>query len=112
VPQLQANFAFTRAYVADSVGAAGGLKGPSFFIDSSLFEFDTLPWIRFGDPIRWSHERLGLRAIFLPVIEFPAMSHPSGGPIGLRDGLQVAQQLTNDSDVLKALRAAAAGNAS
>lgn len=112
VPQLQANFAFTRAYVADSVGAAGGLGGSSFFIDSSLFDVDTLPWIRFGDPIHWSHERLGLHASFLPVIDFPTKSHPGGGPIGLRDGLRVAQQLTNDSDVLRALRSAAARSAS
>jgi hypothetical protein len=31
VPQLQANFAFSKAYVAESSGTRGGLRGASFF---------------------------------------------------------------------------------
>src|SRR5260370_24895327 len=38
VPQLQANFAFTKAYVAESTGSAGGLGGAHVFVDLSLFE--------------------------------------------------------------------------
>ena len=36
VPQLQANFAFTKAYVADLTGKKGGLHGPNFYLDLSL----------------------------------------------------------------------------
>lgn len=32
--------------------------------------------------------------------------HVGGGPIGIRDGLEIAQQLSGDPNVLNALRAA------
>jgi hypothetical protein len=37
IPQLQANFAFTKAYVAESSGTDGGLPGPNFYLDLILF---------------------------------------------------------------------------
>jgi len=36
IPQLQANFAFTKAYVAESEGKAGGFAGPNCFVDPCL----------------------------------------------------------------------------
>ena len=37
LPQLQANFAFTKAYVAESDGKGGGLVGANCFVDLVLF---------------------------------------------------------------------------
>ena len=100
IPELQANFAFTRAYVADQSGGKGGLKGPRCFVDRSLFA-DTLPdWIQFDEPIQWGHERLGLRVDFVPVRTLT----PTKQPTGMRDGLQVAQHLGGDADFLRDLR--------
>jgi hypothetical protein len=38
VPQLQANFAFAKAYVAEQSGSQGGLPGSNFYVDLLLFE--------------------------------------------------------------------------
>ena len=106
VPQLQANFAFTKAYVAETSGSAGGLQGPKFFVDLSIFD-DPLPsWIRLGTIVDWSQHRLGLHARFAPLEDLPVRKHADGGPQGILDGLQVAQRLARDPDVLSALRAA------
>jgi hypothetical protein len=100
IPELQANFAFTKAYVADQSGAEGGLSGPRCFVDLSLFG-NTLPdWIQSDDPINWKHERLGLEINFVPVRALIPARHPTG----TRDGLQIAQQLGGDADFLRALR--------
>jgi hypothetical protein len=55
--------------------------------------------------VRWSNERLHMEVSFAPILGFPPYKHV-GGPIGIRDGLQIAEQLTSDPNVLKALRAA------
>jgi hypothetical protein len=105
VPQLQANFAFSKAYVAERSGTRGGLGGANFFVDLAIFDTPTPAWLVTGDAVSWSDEKLHLRASFAPVLAFPRAKH-KGGPIGIRDGLQVAQELTHDINVLDALRKA------
>lgn len=106
VPQLQANFAFSKAYVAERSGTKGGLAGANFFIDLALFD-DPLPqWIVTEKIVRWSDETLGMKASFAHVLGFPTHESEQGGQLGIRDGLQVAQYLAGDPDVLKKLRAA------
>jgi hypothetical protein len=106
VPQLQANFAFTKAYVAESGGSALGLGGGRFFVDLALFERPLPAWLKLGPTMHWSHPRLGLHTDFAPVEDIPAWKHIKGGPIGILDGLQIAQGLAGDPDVLSALRKA------
>jgi len=106
VPQLQANFAFTKAYVAESSGSAGGLQGPNFFVDLSIFAQPMPDWIELGPAIDWSYERLGLRTSFAPIQNLPQRRHIEGGPVGILDGHQIAQGLAKNPDVLSALRAA------
>ena len=59
VPELQANFTFTRAYVAELTGSAGGLQGTNFFVDLSIFDRPIPDWIELGPTIDWSHQTLG-----------------------------------------------------
>lgn len=106
VPELQSNFAFTKAYVADSDGTSGGLSGANFFVDLALFNDPSPPWLDFGPPIRWTNGRLRLQADFSPLRDIKRWKHPGGGPIEIRDGLQIAQHLAGDPDVLRALRSA------
>ncbi len=104
VPQLQANFAFSKAYVAERSGTRGGLGGATFFVDLTIFHAPMPAWVLAGDPISWSEERLRLRASFAPIHGFPRVKHIEGGPIGIRDGLQIAEELTQDPNVLRAAR--------
>ncbi|WP_386684149.1 hypothetical protein [Loktanella sp. R86503] len=104
VPQLQANFAFTKAYVAESSGSAGGLPGRSFYLDTALLSDPTCEWPSGGDGILWRDNVLGLDTVFRKVVNFPKVKHPEGGASELRTGLEVAQFLAGDLDVLKALR--------
>lgn len=104
VPQLQANFAFTKAYVAESSGKNAGLAGARCFIDLAFFEGPPPPWIKLGPEIEWTNEGLSLTAKFAPILDLPIWCHPEGGPTEVRDGLQLAQHLAGGFDVLKALR--------
>lgn len=114
VPQLQANFAFTKAYLAEQSGKKGGLIGPQCFVDLALFDDAAFDWLLIGDSIPWKNDKLGLTANFAALGGLPVgKEHEkrdgivvSGGPLGVRNGLQVAQHLAKDDDVLHALRAA------
>jgi len=106
IPQLQANFAFSKAYVAERSGTRGGLGGANFFVDLAIFDTPTPAWVETGPTVEWSDARLRMSASFAPILGFPPFKHVESGPVGIRDGLQVAQYLTKDPDVLSALRAA------
>jgi hypothetical protein len=102
IPQLQANFAFSKAYVAESSGSAGGLGGPNFFVDREIFQTLMPSWIVSEKIVSWSNERLKMQGAFVQVSDLK----PHRGEDGVRDGLEVAQNLAHDPDVLPALRAA------
>ncbi|MGM4980617.1 hypothetical protein [Rhizobium sp. 11_C7_N12_5] len=106
VPQLQANFAFTKAYVAEQSGTRGKLPGPAFYVDMMLFGDCRPPWLDLGPDIDWVHPKLSLQTVFAEVRCIHNQRHPSGGPADIRDGLAIAQTLANDPNVLAALRAA------
>lgn len=67
VPALQANFAFTRAYEAESSGQAGGFPGPNLFLDTMLFRGDTPDWIDAGPARPWRPEKRSLSTSFITV---------------------------------------------
>lgn len=104
MPQLQANFAFTKAYLAEQSGSSGGLPGANFYVDLVLLN-EALPvsWLRLGKPIDWSYPKLDLRARFasLSDISVPPATDPDEA---FRDGLAVAQALAPSHDVLAALQ--------
>jgi hypothetical protein len=106
VPQLQANFAFTKAYVAESSGSTGGLPGPHFYVDLTIFGGGRPEWIELGPNIQWRHPSLNIKATFAAVETIQPPSHPSDAAAHIADGLRVAQLLAENRDVLSALRTA------
>jgi len=82
------------------------LGGANFFVDLTLFEEPTPPWVATGETVNWSDDQLNMKVAFAPVLGFPIYKHVEGGPLGIRDGLQIAQRLADDPDVLTALRKA------
>jgi hypothetical protein len=114
VPQLQANFAFTKAYRAEQAGSKSGLAGAQCFVDMAVFERPLPDWLEVGPAVEWLDPNLDLSATFAPLRSLPfareAVNTPAGqiegGPEGVLDGLQVAGQLAKDDNVLAALRKA------
>lgn len=53
VPQLQANFAFARAYLAEQSGSRAGLAGAKLFLDMAVFADGVPDWIGHEAPIDW-----------------------------------------------------------
>ena len=106
VPQLQANFAFTKAYVAESSGSSGGLPGAHFYVDVTIFKQPVSNWIVLGPEIAWSDQRLQLSANFAAVHDLTNSHHAPVGPEDILDGIQIAQKLARDTNVLQRLREA------
>ena len=103
VPELQANFGFSKAYLAEQSGSKGGLPGANCYIDTALFS-DPLPtWMELGPEIQWSHKTLGLKASFKRVVLMnpPTNDHHKKTP-GILDAIEIAKRLTADSQILEA----------
>lgn len=58
VPALQANFAFSRAYLANEAGTRAGLGGPNCYVDLAAFEEPPPQWIRFRRRQVWNDRGL------------------------------------------------------
>jgi hypothetical protein len=104
VPQLQANFAFTKAYLAEQSGTKGGLPGAHCFVDMSMFSAP-LPFLTLGSTTAWKHPKLNIGATFAPILEMKDY-HGGGPPPGIRNGLEVGIHLTDDPDLLASLHKA------
>ena len=48
VPELQANFAFSKAYIIDGLGSRCGFNGNNCFIDTTIFKKNVNNWISFS----------------------------------------------------------------
>jgi hypothetical protein len=116
VPHLQANFAFTKSYIAEQTGTAGGLPGPACYVDGALFDSAVVSSsdMCVGDAINWQSDKYGLAATFHKLeflrtakqTEIRNAASVHHGPEGFRDALAVAKFLTGDDNVLDALRRA------
>lgn len=114
IPHLQANFAFTRAYVAEQSGTDGGLPGPACYVDGLLFDSQVVSqdYLKLGKEVCWKSDKYGMAANFHELqkvrlarqTEVVSGTPRHHGPEGFRDALEVAQLLTGDANVLSALR--------
>ncbi|UKK94640.1 AbgT family transporter [Brucella pseudogrignonensis] len=93
VPQLQANFAFTRAYEAESAGSDGGFPGPNLFLDEAVFASGIPPWIRTGKQNHWHPMKAALSTSFVPILEIDGIS-PETARTAFRTGDQLRQILS------------------
>lgn len=94
IPQLQANFAFTRSYVADSAGSRAGLGGANMFVDTAMFEGGNPPkWVHCGVVIPFREERLAIECGFVSVTSLGAPGKINDRIPGLRDGLEIGEAI-------------------
>jgi len=70
VPTLQANFAFARAYLAESSGTKGGFPGPNIFLDTKVFRGGIPTWVDADPPFEWIPKRASLATRFVALRGF------------------------------------------
>ncbi len=71
VPQLQANFAFSRAYTAEQGGKtdAAKLTGPRFYLETRILRDGVPPWMQSGEKIDWEPQANWLSELSSSFIE-------------------------------------------
>lgn len=70
VPTLQANFAFARAYLAESSGKGGGFPGPNIYLDTKVFRAGIPAWIDSEAPFGWTPRHASLSTQFIALRGF------------------------------------------
>lgn len=106
IPQLQANFAFTRAYVADAGGSRVGLGGPKMFVDAAMFQNDSPPfWVDCDAPIPFEDKRLKIGCAFVSVTGLNPPGKIGDRIPGLRDGLEIGDAIAPTLALRELIRA-------
>lgn len=89
--ELQANFAFTKAYLADESGSRAGLEGANFYVDTTIFDDRPPSWLDVESEIDWAVE--GLSARFAKVANIDSETAGEMKHAGMRDALEIAKAL-------------------
>ncbi|WP_148314178.1 hypothetical protein [Sorangium cellulosum] len=91
VPALQANFAFTKAYLVDDAGSKAGFAGANCFVDMSIFDEPAPEWISLDKPIQW--ETNGMSGKFARIININRDMAARRQHAGIRDAKEIAKAL-------------------
>jgi hypothetical protein len=102
IPELQANFAFTKAYLVDNEGSKGGFAGPNCFIDLSIFSNPLPNYISFSEYINWN--KSGLWGKFGKLDEFNFKKAHNADDVGFLSGFEIAENITKSPNVEKRIR--------
>jgi len=101
VPQLQANFAFAKAYLADREGTKGGFAGPNFFVDANMIP-ETLPkWFKPENIVQLNIEGLGGKFYQISKIKFLSGDVEN---LDLLDAFEVAAKVAGSNEVADRIR--------
>ncbi|EGR1894247.1 hypothetical protein D3O61_22085 [Vibrio vulnificus] len=103
VPELQANFAFSKAFIADEAGSSAGFKGANFYFDHSLFD-ETLPhWISVENTFDWDFA--GLPTKFSSLSSFDEKEANKVRHKGIRNAFTIAESLAVEPGVMERIKA-------
>ncbi len=106
-PELQHNYAMTKAYLAESGGTKKGFAGPNIFVDAHLFVDGTPAWLKVDETFDWTER--GMTGRFHRVdgsVAIP-MAADTGG---VRDAFEIASVLSPNPGVLDTIRASKLGD--
>lgn len=103
LPQLQANFAFTKAFIAEQSGTKFNLPGPAFYVDELIFDRAKPDWIAADDAVDWAMPKYNISARFHPVRHVRRPKVPSGQMDGFKDGLAIASILSPNTSLRTAI---------
>lgn len=94
VPQLQANFAFSRAYTAEQGASAGKLEGSRFYLETRVFRDGIPSWMNAGEPVHWKPLVPWLSSLATTFVEVRA----------IRSAVERENAFLTGSEMLPALR--------
>lgn len=101
IPELQANFAFTKAYLVESGGSKIGFPGANCYIDLSIFDKIIPEWIIFEKVISWKDK--GMKADFGLLKELNIELAVKTKHQGLLDAFQIGNALTGSEKTAQKL---------
>ncbi len=106
IQELQANFAFTKAYLAESSGSSGGFEGNHLYIDSNLLDLKKLNWMKWNKVIIWEYP--GLCTKFIEYLSMDNKKANAQRGLGIKTTEGIAQSLSadvsNKQELLEKLR--------
>jgi hypothetical protein len=109
VPELQANFAFSKAYLAESSGSKAGLAGPRLFLDGLLIREPAPTGISLSKPISWSYP--GLSSTFFSVDGVDSEAAAKDKYSGFCNAFEVAMNISASSEIIERLKSLRTSNA-
>lgn len=98
VPELQANFAFTKAYVAEQSGGPGGLPGANLYVEAVVFKCLDHATSICGDSIMWENKKLGIKTNFFRLNALLSEN------IGCCTGLEIAEKIDPDPKTIDRIK--------
>lgn len=101
-PEIQANFAFTKAYLVDADGSRAGFAGARVFLDMALLSHPAPSWLTFDEIIDWSVPGLSGKFGAIQSLNLTAAARASHS--GCRDAYEVAEALSTSPEILNRLR--------
>ncbi|MDH4743823.1 hypothetical protein OMP43_07320 [Sphingomonas sp. CBMAI 2297] len=96
VPQLQANFAFSRAYTAEQGARKGKLEGSRFYLETKVLRAGVPGWLTTGDPIEWEPSVDWLSTLSTTFVEVQAVAESPDRETAFRTGREMLASLRMD----------------
>lgn len=106
VNALQANFAFTKSFLAEESGTKGGFPGNNIYIDLSVFEKKTIKCLDIEKPFVWK-DCPGLETTFAKVNAYSRENFMEYSEDEIASTLAIAQNIlkcTKQNEVIKRLK--------
>ena len=100
--ELQSNFAFSKAYLAESSGSEAGFVGANMFVDHCLISSEIPEWLYLDDKIEWEID--GMRSDFSPIKTIDHDKAKECNYEGVLDAFEVAEKLVSSEKVIKRLK--------
>lgn len=107
-PELQHNYAMTKAYLADAAGTRAGFAGPNLYIDMNIFDGEPPAWVNFSNQVSWSGR--GMSGLFGCFSSLDEQKAHQGKLVGVRHAFEIAAALSTNPDIVKTIRASRIGN--
>jgi len=107
-PELQANFAMAKAFIAESSGTKAGLSGASCFVDLAIFESILPEWIVFSEFIEW--EKKGMFATFGRFESINIKVASKNQYAGILDAFEIAENIGKSQEIVNKLKRSRLGN--